>query len=143
MGAVEGSLWPTTGDINNESQSLAASIQQVGRDIFNSSVSGDSDAYATFQNSWNTFVQDFDAWKDASWFWNPTRRDELIEYRGRYNALLSQMRALGISSLAADQKTSAPNPLDTALSVLNKLIIGGAVLGVAYIGYRVWEKTRP
>lgn len=142
MGAVEAALWPTTGDIDNETASFAGTVLQLAADIFNANI-GAGDDVQTFLRSWNTFVDDFNAWKDAAWFWNPTRRDQLLEYRGRFNVLLAQFRALGGSSGAQAQAAAKePDAVDKAISFVTR---AGIVLGVglvAYVGFTAWKEAR-
>jgi len=140
MSGVEGAIWPTTGDIDTETNSLAISIQQLGNDIFNSNVSASVAGWQPFQDAWNAFVADFDQWQNAGWFWNPTRRDELLDYRARFNALLSQMQGLGIATNATPlASTAPPDELDKVLAILDKIVIVGAVAGVGYVGWRVYK----
>lgn len=135
FGDVATDTWPSTGAIDTETESLALSISQLGTDIFNSDGTGDDQAYFTLQNAWNTFVADFSQWKDSAWFWNPSRRDELVAYRARYNALLAQWQALpGVVTAAAPvpNATLPKSPLDTGLA------IAGDLIWVAAIGAGVW-----
>ena len=60
----------------------------------------DTPDYQAFQNAWNAFIADFDQWKDAGWFWNLTRRDQLLGYRTRFNALLEKSKTLGTVTMA-------------------------------------------
>lgn len=135
FGDVATDTWPTTGAIDTETESLGLSISQLATDIFNSDNTPDGDAYFTLQNAWNTFVADFTQWKNAAWFWNPSRRDELVAYRARYNALLKQWQALpGVQTAAAPvaNATLPKSPLDTGLA------IAGDLVWVAGIGAAVW-----
>ncbi len=141
MGAVEGALWPTTGDIDVETDSLATAIAQLGHDIGNSQTPN-SDAYFVFQNAWNSFVADFGNWKDAAWFWNPTRRDQLLDYRSRFNQLLEQARTLNVATAAAMQKAQPePDTLDKLLAAVNKIVIVGALVGTGFIVWKIYRET--
>src|SRR5882672_9556011 len=90
---VEDSIWPSTGSLDTETASLDATVKELGTDIFNDTVSASNENYQTFLNAWNTFVADFNQWLKAAWFWNPTRRDELVDYRKRFNSLLTRYHA--------------------------------------------------
>ena len=133
-GGIESAVWPTTGDINTETQSLAITISSLGADYGNSSLSTADDAVAMWQRDWNAFVTDFLQWKDAGWFWNPTRRDALVNYRARFNILLAQYHNLGgsaqtlINPVAGDQPT--PDSLDTMMSAVKWVGIGLIAAGV-------------
>lgn len=142
LGAVESSLWPTTGDIDTETASLAIQVHQLAQDVFNANVPAD-DKWSVFQDAWNAFIADFDQWKDASWFWNLTRRDQLLSYRSKFNALLTQAKALGVGTLAAPQASEKEaDPLSkffgTATTVA--MVVGGAV--VAYYGFQIVKGAR-
>ena len=130
LGAVETALWPSTGDIDTETASLATSVQELAQDIFNANVPAD-DTWATFQNAWNAFIADFNQWKDAGWFWNLTRRDQLLSYRTRFNTLLDKAKSMGVGTLAAPQADSGTDPLSKMLGTLTTvgIVIGGAVGG--------------
>lgn len=142
MGAVEGALWPSTGDIDRETESLAIAIRQLGHDIGNS-VTPNSDAYFAFERGWNAFVADFGQWKDGGWYWNPTRRDQLLEYRQRFNALLEQARTFQVASVAVAQKAQPePDGVDKLLAAVNKVVIVGAAVGVGFVLWKVYKETR-
>lgn len=149
MGAVESSVWPTTGDLDTETASFALTVQQLAADIFNSDAGGGGysadaqDAYQMFLRSWNTFVSDFNQWRDAAWFWNPTRRDQLLGHRARFNSLLAQFQALGGRSGAQIQAASPePDTLDKAADLVTKVGIALG-LGIAvYVGFSIWKEGR-
>jgi hypothetical protein len=132
LGAVESSLWPTTGDIDTETASLAASVHQLAGDIFDAQPLPDTADYQVFQNAWNAFIADFTQWKDAAWFWNLTRRDQLLGYRTRFNELLDKAKALGTSTLASPQADSGTDPVSKFLGTLTTVAL---VVGVAVAGY--------
>lgn len=142
LGAVESSLWPSTGDIDTETASLATSVHQLAEDIFQAQPLPDTADYNAFQNAWNAFIADFNQWKDAGWFWNLTRRDQLLGYRTRFNALLDKAKTLGANTMAAPQADTGTDPvskfLGTATTVA--LVIGAAVAG--YYAFRIVKGVR-
>jgi hypothetical protein len=144
MGDVATDTWPSTGAIDTETQSLALSISQLGTDIFNSNTP-DSDAYTTLQNAWNTFVADFTQWQNAAWFWNPSRRDELVSYRARYNALLAQWQSLpGVVTAATPVANATPpaSPLDTVLAIAGDLVWVAAIGAAVWVGSTIYKEIR-
>lgn len=141
LGAVENDTWPSTGAIDTESNSLDLAIKQLARDNFDQGMpSWDS----TLQNSWNTFVADWNYWLNTGYFWNPTRRDELLEYRKRFNDLRTQMQAGGVSTYTPEQvSTKGANAFDVAGSLLTKTlwVVGGvAVLLVGHAAYKEFRR---
>jgi hypothetical protein len=145
MGAVENSFWPTTGDVDSETNSLEQSVAQLGRDVFTAfgasdTLSGDNPDFLAFSSAWNAFYEDFEAWRTAGWFWNPTRRDQLLEYRTRYNALLLEAKRLGVGTLAAPLADHGEDPVSKLLGTFGTVAI---VLGVGiagYFGVKVWNE---
>ena len=146
LGDVSTDTWPSTGAIETETASLEISVQQLGRDIFNdSTVSAASDDYQALQNAWNSFVADFDQWRDAAWFWNPSRRDELIGYRARFNALLAQWRGLGVVTAAAPVVGDKPatSPLDQVLGILDKVVLVVGIGAAVWAASTIYKELRP
>lgn len=140
LGAVESSVWPTTGDIDAETQSLATTIATLGHDIAGSGVDPSTIEYQSFERAWNGFVTDFLAWQDAPWFWNPTRRDQLVSYRQRYNQLLASYKTLP-ASYTAQEPVSGDHPEPDSLdNVMRAVKWGGIALGV-YLGVRLLYDT--
>ncbi len=122
LNGVESSTWPTTGDIDTETNSLALSVVALGHDpAVSSPLVGDA-----WLAAWNLFVDDFNQWKDAAWFWNPTRRDQLISYRARFNDLLSQLQNIsGEASPIAPVQGSHKEP-----DSIDKLVDAAKFVGV-------------
>ncbi len=122
LNGVESSTWPTTGDIDTETNSLTLSVVALGHDpSVSSPLVGDA-----WLAAWNLFVDDFNQWKDAAWFWNPTRRDQLISYRARFNDLLSQLQNIsGEASPIAPVQGSRKEP-----DSIDKLVDAAKFIGV-------------
>jgi hypothetical protein len=139
MGAVESALWPTTGDLDTETASLSLQIEQLGRDIFNAFGGLDTSGadWDQFSSGWRTFLDDFRQWRDAGWFWNPTRRDQLLGYRTTFNAMLAQAKRLGVGTLAAPQKDEGDDPLSKFLGTLTTVVIVAGVAVGAYYGAKI------
>lgn len=135
LGAVESVVWPTTGDLDTETRSLGITISTLGHDYAASSLTTSDDSVALWERSWNDFVTDFLQWQSSPYFWNPTRRDQLLEYRRRFNALLDQYRGLGgaaqtfLAPVAGDR--AAPDSLDKIMTAVKwggvLLVVGGVV----------------
>ena len=138
LGAVESSLWPTTGDIDTETTSLGLQVQQLAQDVFNGATP-DTPEYFTWQNAWNTFIADFNQWKDAGWFWNLTRRDQLLSYRTRFNALLAEAQKLGVGTMVKPQADTGTDPVSKFLGTLTTvaLVIGASVGG--YYAFQIFK----
>jgi hypothetical protein len=138
LGAVENDTWPSTGALETETQSLWLSMLQLSKDVFNSNAYVDD----VWTRSWNTFVADVQQWKDAGWFWNPTRRDELLEYRRRFNTLLAQFQGAGVSTGAEQQAATGSTPLDTVNTILTKAlwVVGG--VGALWAVHSVYKEFR-
>jgi hypothetical protein len=141
FGAVENSLWPTTGDIDTETASLATQVHQLAQDIFNANVPAD-DTWSVFQNAWNAFIADFNQWKDAAWFWNLTRRDQLLNYRTKFNALLDKAKSMGIGTMASPQADTGSDPVSKLLGTLTTvaIVVGAAVGG--YYAFQIYRSAR-
>jgi hypothetical protein len=154
MGDVAADTWPSTGAIDTETASLATSIDQLGRDIFDAfgrdSYNVDDPAVGSLQNAWNAYLADFAQWQTSAYFWNPSRRDELVSYRARFNALLAQWKGLagaGVITAAAPVAgaTLPKSPLDKAADLAGSLvwIVGiGAGLWVASTVYKEVQARR-
>lgn len=140
LGAVENDTWPSTGALETETESLRLSVMQLARSIFDA-VAVPSDDW---QNAWNTFVADFNQWRDSGYFWNPTRRDELLEYRKRFNALLAQFQNIGIGSAVTTTNATPTqvSPLQQASALITKVGWVLAIGAVAYVGITVYRDTR-
>jgi hypothetical protein len=136
LGAVESMVWPTTGDINTETASLANSVSLLGSDYAASSLTTVDDSVALWQRSWNSFVTDFLQWQASPYFWNPSRRNQLVDYRKRFNDLLAAYHNLGGNTLIAPLPGDAlqPDSLDkimTAVKWGGVLLIAGGVVKLA------------
>lgn len=144
MGAVEDSIWATTGDLDTESRSLEIAVKQMGRDIFeDNSISASSDAYQVFLRSWNAFVADFNQWLGAPWFWNPARRDQLLAHRARFNSMLSQFKAFGgMTGAVPTQDKAGPGPLDKAGELATKLVWVVGIGAAIWVGATVYKEMR-
>lgn len=130
---VEASIWPTTGNIDDETNSLAITISTLGHDYAASSLSTSNPTVDTWQRGWNGFVTDFLAWKSSSYFWNPTRRDELVGYRARFNALLAAYQGLGGPTFqaAVEGAAAAPDSLDKIMTAAKWGVLALGI-GLAY-----------
>lgn len=146
LSGVEDSLWPTTGDINTETASLETTVQNLGQDILLDQVSASDPNWQVFQNKWNAFVADFDQWRNASWFWNPTRRDDLLSYRSRFNSLLDQYHGIngavttGVSAVKG--ASPSPGPFDSANQLLGHIATGAVIVGAIYAGAKLLPMLR-
>jgi hypothetical protein len=144
LGDVAADTWPSTGAINTETASLATSVAQLGKDIFagfgRDSYPVDDPGVGSLQNAWNAFLADFNQWRDAGWFWNPSRRDELIGYRARFNALLAQWRVVpSVVTVAAPVAGDAPekNPIEKAVDKAVDIAKWAALLVGAVAAWKV------
>jgi len=143
LGDVADDTWPSTGAINTETASLATSVAQLGRDIFDGFGRDDTSwvddpAVDALRNAWNAFLADFGQWKDSAYFWNPSRRDELVSYRARFNDLLAQWRSVpAVVTAAKPVAGAAPakSPLDKAADV------AGSLVWIVSIGAALWVGT--
>jgi hypothetical protein len=149
MGNVADDSWPSTGAINTETASLATSVAQLGRDIFDGfgrdAYPIDDPAVQALQNAWNAFLADFSQWRDSAWFWNPSRRDELISYRARFNELLSQWRGVpDVITAAKPVEGAAPakSALDKAADVAGSLVWIVGIGAALWVGTTVYKELR-
>jgi hypothetical protein len=140
FGDVADALWPTTGDIDTATNSLALTIQQLGSDIFNDNGNASDPNYQAFLDAWNTFVADFTQWKGVSLYWNPTRRDELVDYRKRFNDLLTLYHsfsgALTLGIQAVPGAVLAPSLLVQWGGLISKVVGGVAAVGGIYLAVK-------
>ena len=135
LGDVASDTWPSTGAINTETASLATSVAQLGKDIFDGfgrdSYPIDDPGVHALQNAWNAFLADFNQWQASGYFWNPSRRDELVGYRARFNALLAQWRAVpSVVTVAAPVAGAEPakGGLAEAVDHVEAIVKWGALL---------------
>lgn len=149
MGDVVDDTWPSTGAIDTETASLAVSVAQLGRDIFDGfgrdAYPVDDPGVGALQNAWNAFLADFNQWKDAAWFWNPSRRDELVTYRARFNDLLAQWRGVPTVITAAKPVAGAApakSPLDKAADVASSLVWIVGIGAALWVGTTVYKEMR-
>ena len=91
----------------------------------------DDPGVQALQNAWNAFLADFRQWQAAGWFWNPSRRDELIGYRARFNALLAQWRsvpAVVTAAVAVAGAEPAKGGLAEAVDHVETIVKWGALI---------------
>lgn len=140
LAGVESDTWPSTGAIDVETNSLDLSIKQLAADWFRTAP--DNTADPGLLAAWNTFIADWSQWRDAAWFWNPTRRDELLGYRKRFNDFLTRFNNAGVGSLAMPQATSGLDALDKAGDLLTKAmwVVGG--IGALWAANTVYKTLR-
>jgi hypothetical protein len=136
---VEDSIWPSTGAIDTETASLDATVKELGSDVFADTVSASNANYQVWLTAWDTFVADFNQWMSSSWFWNPTRRDELVDYRKRFNSLLTRYHAFdsvgavtGGTQLVAGAAPSK-SAIDTLADNYGKIVTGGIIIAAIFL----------
>jgi hypothetical protein len=149
LGDVAEDTWPSTGAIDTETASLATSVAQLGRDIFDGfgrdAYPIDDAGVQALQNAWNAFLADFNQWKDAAWFWNPSRRDELVSYRAKFNALLAQWQSVPqVITVAKPVAGAAPakSSLDKAADIAGSLVWIVGIGAAVWIGHTVYREMR-
>jgi hypothetical protein len=145
MGALEDALWPSSGALDTEEKSLQLQISALGHDIAFSSAPASDDRVQSFLRTWNAYVQDFLNWRSAPWFWNPNRRDQLIEYRRRFNAFREQFLTLPGSSTTVQPVAGAKpadGPFDQAVKILNKVVIVVAIGAGLWVASTVYREAR-
>ncbi len=141
LGALEADVWPPTHGLDSETNSLAQTIATFGHDYAFSLLDAGDPAVQMFQRAWNDFVTDFLQWKEGPYFWNPTRRDQLVEYRAKFNRLLQQYQALGpeaatsVAPVVGDHVQ--PDSLDKVMTAVKW---GGIVLGAGLV-YKILSDT--
>lgn len=144
LGDVANDTWPSTGEIDNETKSLDLTIRQLAQDSFNGELPGFGDT--SLQTAWNTFIADWSQWRDAAYFWNPGRRDELLTYRKRFNDLLALMKGAGtvttIGTTQVGSTTAAPDGLDKVSDILTKALWVAGIVGVVWAGHTVYKEFR-
>lgn len=137
---VEDSLWPPTGDLDTATESLALSVSELGHDVIADNT-GSGDDVQTWLRAWNAFVRDFTQWKGAGYYWNPSRRDALVDYRRRFNDLLARYHelpgAITTGAEAVKGDTPGASPLAQAESLVTKVVGGALVLGGLYAGWQI------
>ncbi len=85
IGAFEDTLWLTQPEIKGATDELDARIKAFGKETFEQLL--DVPDVQGFITQWNAFVADWDAFRDE-WWVNPyRRRDGIIAFRARFNAL--------------------------------------------------------
>jgi hypothetical protein len=141
LGGVENDTWPSTGAIDTETNSLDLSIRQLAQDAFDQGLPGWTPVE---QNAWNAFIADWKQWKDSGYYWNPTRRDELLGYRARFNKFLGQFGSAGVETQAEAQAAiRGPDAFDSASGLLTKAlwVVGG--VGLLWVGHTLYKEFRP
>lgn len=144
LGAIENSLWPSTGDIDTETKGLDSQITELGRDVFNWFPNADTSTPQVdqFSSGWNAFLDDWRNWRDAAWFWNLTRRDQLLGYRSRFNQLLAAAKSLSVGTLATPQADTGTDPFSKLLGTLTTVaIVAGVGIG-AFYGVKIFKEAR-
>lgn len=147
LGDVASDTWPSTGEIDTETTSLWNSMMQLSQDWFDTQSPGWT---AQLQNAWNAFVADFTNWKNSSYFWNPGRRDELLDYRKRFNTFVTNFTAAGVSTDVTPAQVGStvilPSGLDSVVSsasgLLTKALYVVLGVGVLWAGMTVYKETR-
>ncbi len=141
LGALEADVWPPTHGLDSETNSLAQTISTFGHDYAFSILTTADPAVEAFQRAWNDFVTDFLSWKSTPYFWNPTRRDQLVEYRAKFNRLLQIYKTLGpaatttVAPVVGDQVQ--PDSLDKVMVAVK----WGGVLLAGGLVYKVLSDT--
>ncbi len=91
-------------------------------------------------------MNDFTNWKNSSYFWNPGRRDELLDYRKRFNVFVTNFQAAGVSTDVTPQQVGAtaplPDGLDKVSDILTKALYVVVGVGVLWAGATVYKETR-
>lgn len=143
LGDVAADTWPSTGEIDTETQSLATSIQQLAQDWFDTQSPGWT---PQLQNSWNAFVADFNNWKNSGYFWNPGRRDELLGYRGRFNTFIASFNNAGVSTDVTPGQVGStvalPDALDKVSDITTKALYVVLGIGALWAGATVYKELR-
>jgi hypothetical protein len=139
-------MWPSRGELDNETQKLQAAVKQLGQDWFNSDGNSVSQTELT---AWNSFVSDVQTWDwGPSWLAHlidATWRDDLLTFENRFNTFLDAFRSSGVSTTvpaftfaAAPPSTleklanAATKPLADTANTIKWVGIG---IGAVVIGY--------
>lgn len=82
---LEDDVIPVVADIEGAIAELGAKIRAFAAETFEQLP--DVPAAQGYLVAWNTFVQEFDAWRDGWWVDRFKRRNEVLSYRKRFNTL--------------------------------------------------------
>lgn len=135
IGALETDSLPRAHEINAASEELEQKIAGLSRDI-----EAKGNLPPSFSNQWNDFKAAFVEWfgtkdKRKKWFNSWLRRDEVLNFRRRFNDLLTAFRSLGGSALQAgytEQQTKKDSDSDKDSPYLKWGLIFGGVVAVGY-----------
>jgi hypothetical protein len=82
---LETDVIPTVADIDAGIADLGGKIKAFATETFDQLP--DVPQAQAYLVAWNAFIVDFERWRDAFWFDRWGRRNEVIAYRKRFNAL--------------------------------------------------------
>lgn len=133
-----GGLFTPSG-IRSAAGRLESAVKIVSKEVF-----GANDLPGEFEDAWDSFSQEFVAWKsDNLGFFSTvlnSTRDQLTDFVGRYNSLRKQWVAINPNTEGEDFEVTADTvggALENAGSAIGKTVtsvgIGIGVLGIALI----------
>lgn len=130
-GEVETDWFPWAAEIDAAAQELSMKIQGLNTDIKTLNVS------ESFRTQWADYTKLFVTWRDSSWFNSWKRRDELLNFRRRFNdfhaALKSQSSDM-VTSPYDKRSTSKDSGSEWAPVAKTGLVVLGVLAGAYALG---------
>jgi hypothetical protein len=130
-GDVETDWLPWAAEIDAATQELSMKIQGLNTDIKNLRVS------ESFRAQWFDYTKLFVTWRDSGWFNSWKRRDELLNFRRRFNdfhaALKSQSNDM-VTSPYDKRSTSKDGGNEWAPIAKTGLVVVGVLAGAYALG---------
>ena len=143
LGGLQGfetDFLPNRYEINAAADELQTQILTFARDFTSRATPSDNESYQRFLDQWNTFVGDFNAWHDDWWWSTWSRREELLQFRRRYNQLVAEYQAMGgrpsqVVKEYDEQEISTDDkgPPSQWHSTIKWIAAGAIVLGGVYV----------
>jgi hypothetical protein len=130
-GDVESDWFPWAAEIDAATQELSMKIQGLNTDIKTLKISD------SFRVQWVDYVKLFVAWRDSTWFNSWKRRDELLNFRRRFNdfhaALKSQSNDM-VTSPYDKRSISKDSSNEWAPIAKTGLVVLGVLAGAYALG---------
>ncbi len=140
VAGFETDFLPNRYEINAAADDLQSKILIFSRDFTARQSPGTDEEYQRFLSQWNAFVGDFNAWHGVFFWWSTwSRREELLQFRKRFNDLVAEYESLGgqtsdvvVPFDKQEISTDDQGPPSKWHSTMKWVAAGAIVLGGAY-----------
>lgn len=130
-GDLETDWLPWAAEIDAAAQELSMKIQGLNTDIKSLSVSD------SFKTQWDDYLKLFVTWRDSTWFNSWKRRDELLNFRRRFNdfhAALKSQSSNMVSTPYDKRYISKDGTSEWAPVAKTGLVVLGVLAGAYALG---------